>query len=265
MVEVKEIQASVFLKSATLLAVALALPLALPLAGCGRRPAAVAEPPDAAAPGYAAPPTASGLSGQTLTGMAEPGAKVRLNSPGGAALETNAGADGLWRLALPPSPEPRIFGVSETTGGRRVQGQGYVLVDPGGKAAVLRAGAGALRLDPRPSPALTALDYDAAGGAVISGTAPAQSLVFLKLDGRQLAEAKADAGGRYTIALAQPLERGVHTIEVSGDAFKSAARAEVSRPAPLVAGPLRRQLVTGGLRADWLTPGGGVQTTLLFD
>lgn len=250
-----------FLKSATLLAFC----LAVALAGCGRRPAAAPEAADAAQPGYAAPPAATGLSGLTLTGTAEPGAKLRLNPPGGTALETATDAAGQWRLALPPSPEPRIFGLSETIGGRRVQGQGYVVVDPGGKAAVLRAGAGALRLDPRPPPALTALDYDAAGGAVISGTAPPQSLVFLRLDGRQLAEAKADAAGRYTIALAQPLGRGVHSIEVSGDAFTSAGRAEVSRAAPLVAGPLRRQLVTGGLRVDWLTPGGGVQTTLLFD
>jgi hypothetical protein len=38
---------------------------------------------------------------------------------------------------------------------------------------------------------------------------------------------------------------------------------QVSRAAPLAQGPLRSQITHAGLRLDWLTPGGGVQSTIL--
>ena len=239
---------------------------ALALTGCGRKPvAAKSDARSGSAADYAIPPQATSASEGLLQGAASPNARVRLASPDGSALVATADAAGRWRIQLPATPEARIFSLSEAAGGRQAQGEGYLVVDPTGKAALLRAGAGAIRLDPRRPPALSALDYDAEGGAVISGTAPAQSLVFLKVDGRQIAEARVDAAGRYAIALNQPLLGGAHSLEVSGDNFTSAARTEASPPAPLVAGPMRRQLVTGGLRVDWLTPGGGVQSTVLLD
>jgi len=38
---------------------------------------------------------------------------------------------------------------------------------------------------------------------------------------------------------------------------------QVTPAAPLVDGPLRSQLTSAGLRVDWMTPGGGVQSTIL--
>lgn len=253
-----------FLKPYPFLAASLVAVLAL--TGCGRKPPRAPEAAaDAPAPAYATPPSVTEVRGLTLSGAAPAGALVRLATPGGAAMTVSADAGGHWRIVLPPSAEARIFGLSARIAGRQVQSQGYVLVDPTGRAALLRSGAGAIRLDPRPNPSLSALDYDGQGGAVISGTAPPLSLVYLRLDGRQIAEAKTGPGGHYAFPLAQPLSRGDHRLEVAGDAFTVAAHAAVAAPAPLVAGPLRRQLVTGGLRADWLTPGGGVQSTLLLD
>jgi hypothetical protein len=256
----------VFPKSVTRLAIA----AALALAACGRKPV---SPPDASAPSpgaaFAASPAVTlvkaGPQGVNLSGTAAPAARVRLAPPGGVAQFATADAAGRWRLGLPPLAQPAIFGLSETVGGRQVQGEGYVLVSPDGKAALLRAGTGAVRLDPLRSPALTAVDFDADGGAVISGLAPADSTVFLKLDGRQIAQARTDAAGRYALTLTQPLPRGPHALEVAGDAFSNPGQVEVSRPQPLVAGPLRSQFVRGGLRIDWLTPGGGVQSTVLLD
>jgi hypothetical protein len=39
----------------------------------------------------------------------------------------------------------------------------------------------------------------------------------------------------------------------------------MAKPAPLASGPMRSQLTEGGVRIDWLTPGGGLQSTLLLD
>jgi len=257
----------VFPKSVTLV---LAVSGLIALGGCGRRRAAAPDAPQAAnVADFLTPPAVSsvrtGPAGQRVSGTAAAGAPVRLASPAGQAVFARADAQGRWSLVLPPAPEARIFGLSETVGGRQAQGQGYLLVAPQGRAALLRAGAGALRLDPRPSPALGAVDFDHEGGAVISGFAPPDSLVFLRLDGRQIAEARVDAAGRYSMALAQPIARGVHGLEVSGDSFTNAGQVEVTPAQPLAAGPLRSQLSRGGLRIDWLTPGGGVQSTVLLD
>lgn len=256
-----------FPKSAALMALA---SLAL-LAGCSRKAAA---PPDApqtrqAESGYATPPAVLKVTregaGLRLTGRARPGAEVRLASPSGAAMSATADASGLWNLDLPPSPEGRIFGLSAMVGGRPVQAQGYILVTPQGPAAQLRAGAAALRLDPQTSPALGALDFDTTGAAIVSGIAPPSGLVFLKLDGRQIAEGRTDAAGHYAIAISQAIPRGRHVLDVSGDTFSNHATVEIAPPAPLVVGPMRLQVTLGGLRADWLTPGGGLQSTILLD
>jgi hypothetical protein len=109
------------------------------------------------------------------------------------------------------------------------------------------------------------VDFDRDGGAVISGLAPPQSLVFLRLDGRQVAEARSDVAGRYAILLNQPPARGPHGLEVAGDNFTVAGAVELAPAAPLAAGPMRSQFIRGGLRIDWLTPGGAVQSTVLLD
>lgn len=246
------------------------LVLAVALVGCGRKPPLRREPPRPPSPGvdYAASPEViaarGGAGGTALEGAAAPGSLVRLATPAGAALETRADAAGRWRLSLPPAAEPQVFGLSERIGGRPVQAQGYVLVGPGGKAALLRAGAGALRLDRAAGPRIGAFDFDHEGAAIVSGEAPGMAWLSLRLDGRQAAEARADTAGRYSIAIDR-LTSGPHTLEVVGDGFTSAGRVEVAPAAPLVAGPLRSQFTQGGLRADWLTPGGGVQSTILLD
>ena len=240
------------------------------LGGCGRAAPRAPETPQAReAADYAAPPSVTSVRLQAgapvLEGAAPPGVQVRLGAPAGAAMRVTADAQGRWRLRLPPADEARIFGLSARLGARQVQGQGYLVVTPGGPAALLRSGAAAVRLDARPSPSLGAVDFDRDGGAVISGLAPPQSLVFLRLDGRQTAEARTDPAGRYAIVLNQPLARGEHSLEVAGDNFTNAGAVEVSVAQPLAAGPMRSQFTRGGLRIDWLTPGGAVQSTVLLD
>ncbi|HVI33103.1 hypothetical protein [Phenylobacterium sp.] len=218
--------------------------------------------------GYLTPPVIlaarAGPGGVALTGQAAPGARVRLATPAGEARVVAADPEGRWTLTLPPVRAAAIYGLSMTLGARQVQAQGYLLVTPAGQAAMLRSGAGAVRLDRPGGSGIGAFDFDRGGGAVISGWAPARAVVLVRLDGNQAAEGRADEAGRFEVPL-PPIGGGVHRLQIYGDGFQDEARVQTAAAAPLAGGPLRSQLSGSGLRADWMTPGGGVQSTVLID
>jgi len=250
-----------------------ALAALVPLAACGGRSTDGAARASAAEQeaGYLTPPQPDAVrmdaDGVVLSGRGPPGAQVRLARPTGEATFATADAQGRWTIQLGPSAEPRIFGLSATTGGRQTQAQGYLLVTPKGQAAVLRAGAGALRVDATPGSGLRAIDFDVGGGLEITIAAQPLAAVIVRLDGRQVAQGRADDAGRYALSLPPagqpPVRPGGHVVQVSGDGFSDTAGFLVSRPPPLAAGPLSSQLTPAGLRVDWMTPGGGVQSTIL--
>ncbi|MBS0362864.1 MAG: hypothetical protein JSR98_15920, partial [Proteobacteria bacterium] len=78
---------------------------------------------------------------------------------------------------------------------------------------------------------------------------------------------RADAAGRYQVSLGgqNPVKPGPHHIQVFGEGYTpiDQVTVQVAPAAPLAQGPLRSQLTPAGLRVDWMTPGGGVQSTLL--
>jgi hypothetical protein len=79
-----------------------------------------------------------------------------------------------------------------------------------------------------------------------------------------VAQGRADAAGRYDASLpATGPVRGRHLVQVAGDGFTDSAAVLISPPAPLAQGPFSSQLTPAGPRVDWLTPGGGVQSTVL--
>jgi len=202
-----------------------------------------------------------------LSGRGPPAAQVRLARPTGEAVLATADAAGRWTIPLGPAAEPRIFGLSAIAGGRTTQAQGYLLVTPRGQAALLRAGAGALRFDAAPGPGLRTIDFDAGGGLEVTLAVAPGATVILRLDGRQVAQGRADDSGRYAAGLpptGQPAIRpGAHQLQVAGDGFEDAVTFLVSPPQPLADGPLRSQFTPAGLRVDWMTPAGGVQSTIL--
>jgi len=243
-------------------------------AGCsGKVPAAkTAGDVRAEDAGYLAPPAPDAVrltaTGVSLSGSAPAGGRVRLATPGGQALFADASAKGRWTLALGPIAEPRIFGLSVALKGRSAQAEGYVMVTPQGQAAVLRAGAGARRIDAAAHHGVRAIDFDRGGGVEVSATAPPGAAVLLHLDGRLVAQGQADAAGRYDASLPAPgsttaIRPGAHQVQVSGDGFSDTVAFQVSPSAPLAQGPARSQLTGAGLRVDWMTPGGGVQSTIL--
>jgi len=251
--------------------------LAAGLAACGARDriADAARQPNAATPerAYSAPPTvttASRLAGGRiqLEGRARPGAQVRLATPAGAAILARADGRGAWRLRLPPDVGLRLFGLSMSEGARIVQAEGYLAVTPRGAAAQLRAGAGAVVLSPGgAAPHILAVDFDRQGGAVVSGDGAPGTPVILKADGSPRGQLRVDAGGRFSLALNEPLTPGDHRLEAVGPgpgAASAAVTVPVSAAAPLTQGPFRAARAPFGWRIDWMTPGGGVQTSLII-
>ena len=249
------------------LILAAVLPVLL-LGACDGKPppSADAEAPAADDPVYLTPPRPDAVQamgeGWRLLGAAPPLAQVRLATPQGKALTATADARGRWAIVLEPSTQTRIFGLSATAKGRQLQSEGYVLLTPKGEAAVLRAGAGARRIDAAPHPGLRAIDFDRGGGLEISAAAAAGAPLVVRLDDRQVATGRTDAAGRYEVSLPRILA-GAHQAQVFGDGVSDSVAFQISPAAPLVDGPLRSQLTSAGLRVDWMTPGGGVQSTIL--
>jgi hypothetical protein len=246
----------------------------LALAAC--RPggqADIAQPraPDstAAERAYRAPPSADSATLVTggrvlLAGRADARSRVRLATPAGQAVFAPAAANGRWRLVLGGSPQVRLFGLSMIEQGRAVQAEGYLVVTPQGAAAQLRAGSGARVLSHGGAPRILAVDFDRKGGTVVSGIGPAGATVSVGVDGTQRGRTQADGAGRFALALDEPLSGGDHALEVDGAGVNARARVSVSPAAPPAGGPFLAALTPWGWRIDWMTPGGGVQTTLLI-
>lgn len=246
------------------------------LTGCGGKGAgdltahtAGAEPDGA----YMPPPalTASALAAGrrlTLSGKAVANMRVRLATPVGEAVFAPVDSQGLWRLDLAASAAPRIFGLSmvDAGGKRTVQAEGYLAVLPDGRSAQLRSGSGAVVFAAKPGPAgISAVDYDRQGGAVISGVSAPGATVSIRVDGVQRGQDSADADGRFAIALAQPLTQGDHQIDVSDGEHQVHTVAPVSPAPTLTTGPYRAERAPLGWRIDWMTPGGGMQSTIIVD
>ena len=254
----------------TVLVVAGGASAALLLSACGGGTSGpdAAPKPEAADAGYSAPPEITGVQpggGRVmLTGKAVPGSTVRLATPQGGAMEATADAQGGWRLTAAATPQGGLYALSERLGGHAVQAEGYVLVTPRGDGALLRAGAGAIRLGPKlPLAGVTAVDFDRAGAAVVSGRGPAGGAISARLDGRKVGESRIDPQGRFAIALLTTLGPGSHSIKVFGESVDASVTVDASPAAPLTSGPIRATATSGGLRVDWMTPGGGVQSTVL--
>lgn len=249
-----------------------ALASLLLLGACGEAveggpPGLSREPP--AASTYLDPPQILALAEQAgtvaLRGQAAPEAQIRLATPEGEEHFAVAGEDGAWSLTLPAAPEPRIFGLSMTADGRTAQAEGYQLVLPDNRLVRLRAGAGAVVvIDGEAAPALTAFDFDEEGGAVVSGRAPAEAAFTVRIDGRPVAtNGRADAQGRFSLPFGAPVPPGQHQIEVQGEGFTLSETVDATPALPPASGAFRARETPLGLRIDWLTPGGGLQSTLL--
>ncbi len=199
-----------------------------------------------------------------LSGRAQPSAPVRLATPDGHVSTVITGRDGVWRVVLPPSPDMRLYSLSMIDGGRIVQSEGYLALAPD-MVAQLRAGAGATIYGATEgSPRVTAVDFDSKGGCVVSGVATPGRAVAVRIDGVDRGGVRADATGRLALALNEPIAVGPHALTLVAGERQATVTADITPPGPMPSIPLRATRTTDGWRVDWTTPGGGLQTTLLF-
>jgi hypothetical protein len=246
------------------------------LAGCqGKTVASVAGPAPPAAPrpaeaAYRTPPILTSATlladGRVrLTGLAGPGDRVRLASPAAAAVYAAAGRQGVWNLVVAAPAAPRLFGLAMIEHGRAVQSEGYLALTPEGTAAQLRSGAGAVVLGaPLAAPAILAVDFDSKGGTVVSGRAPPRTVIDLWGDGARRARTVAGPSGAFSAPLDEPLSFADHQLQIVAGDRRAGASPRLTPPVPLAGGPYRATSTPNAWRIDWLTPGGGLQTTLLL-
>jgi len=230
---------------------------------------AATDKPDSAEAGYLAPPTLEaarrGPNGIVISGQGAPDADLRLGSPTGEVMMGKVDALGQWSVTVPNEAGVRLFGLSSVLDGRTVQAEGYVMVADGGEVALLRAGAGARRLAAESSsPRILTVDVDREGGAMVSGVATPGAGLNVRVDRVTRGGARTDDDGRFYISLTDALTPGVHDIQVAGEGGETAIAVAIAPAAPLVYGPVRADRMAEGWRIDWLTPGGGIQTTYLI-
>jgi len=258
------------------LRVAAAVALAAVAAACGAPDSGVGAAsvaPSAADVGYAAPPSLTGAvrtgARLALSGLAPPGSEVQLASPEGQRYAAETGADGAWTLELPAPSAPGMYAFSAQEQDRVVRGEGALLVtpSPGPSALLLRPGFGALSPGgAEDQPRMVAVDYDASGGAAVAGLARPGAAVRLSVDDAPAGLAQADALGRFAVVAAnRTLGPGPHRIQVETEQGRSQVVIDVSPAAALGASAYRATRRGGGWRIDWAPPGGGVQTSLVFD
>jgi hypothetical protein len=198
----------------------------------------------------------------TISACSQPATNVA-----SAANDTEAASEQQYQSApeLTGASFVRDGRVELSAGGRVVQAMGYLFVAPGAIAR-LRVGGGAevLTAAPRGLAAL-ALDYDNKGAATVSGMAQPGETVGLRADGVERGQATADKAGRFILSLSQPLTVGPHDFELvspSGDVRFSAG---ASAAQPIAGAPYAARREGAAWRVDWITPGGGEQTTLILD
>lgn len=243
------------------------------LSACGEGQVGASSPlkREPAAPStYLAPPAATTLrsdsEGVRMAGTATAGARVRLATPEGEVRLTEADNSGAWSVVLPAAQVPQIFGLSMMVGDRTVQAEGYQLVLPDGRLVLLRAGAGAVVVHGAPEQGIAAFDFDEEGGAVISGFAPPEAILSVRIDGRTVSTSgRTDTAGRFILPFGAPVPPGRHQVRLQGENLDLTAVVDATPAPPPEAGAFRATRTAYGLRIDWLTPGGGLQSTLLLD
>lgn len=201
--------------------------------------------------------------GISIAGDAAPVASIRLASPDGRAIAALADQAGHWKVSVPVIAPAAIYGLSQKVEDRTLQAEGYLLVTPGGRGVLMRSGAGALVFDSASKAGLTALDSDREGAAVVSGRGAAGTSVSAYVDGRKVGQGRIDSTGRFELPLTGPVAAGSHVVKVFGDGLNASLAVTLHAAAPLQHGPFRVTAAPGGLQIEWMTPGGGTQTTFL--
>ena len=261
---------------------ALAMVLALTVAACRPAPQGDADDGGAAlrAAGYARAPvvstvTQNGPSGFVVTGQASPDGRVRFIYGPQRAMGVTADSKGRFRADLPSGPEGGLYDLliedkghdsSDDSASRLIHAEGRLFIPPGqaAMATLLRSGAPSKRLF-NENEAMAVVDYDGAGALAVSGRVAVRTRVNIVIDGEIRATALSDARGDYaaTAQIAPPAPDAT-TLSLTVQTATDTRQRDIAISLPNRRAGDHITAVTDGWRVDWLLPGGGMQTTLVF-
>jgi len=183
---------------------------------------------------------------------------------GSVVLSGRSGPQVRVRLSTPP-PISTAYGATAGEGGEWSVGYVATLPRPGPAGVLLRAGGGAAVLVKPGVLKIAAVDYDSSGSALVSGLARPGASARLAIDGAAAGEARVNDHGRFSISLSAGLQPGDHVAVVQCADQSVSVKFTVGHPGPISGLPYHGERTSAGWRIDWLTPGGGEQTTQIFD
>jgi nucleoid-associated protein YgaU len=170
-----------------------------------------------------------------IAGRAAPDAEITVTANGAAIGHARADAQGQWTMVpeKPLGPGLQTLTLSEASAGGGTAGgdKPVVVVVPQTEteaASVQHSGIAAAPLAlqiPMNGPAqviqgasrrlgLDTLDYDEKGDVSFAGSAPPQAAIRTYVDTKPVGETKADASGRWTMAVAGTVATGDHSVRV---------------------------------------------------
>lgn len=177
------------------------------------------------------------------------------------ASDSGRTSDTPVRLPVTVAGDP---GDESTIRGRTLHAEGRLFVprDQPDRAVMLRPGGAGRSLAPEKQ-IIAVADYDSTGGIAVSGHVAPDVTVNLVIGGTVIGRSQSDADGRYQvtgqIAAPTPTETGL-AIEVATEKQSQTRTIPVSQPA---LGD-RITPIEGGWRVDWVLPGGGMQTSVVY-
>ncbi|MEI9902722.1 MAG: hypothetical protein WDN06_01120 [Asticcacaulis sp.] len=222
------------------------------------------------AKGYARAPQITVVAGSggtvTVSGLALPGGRVRFLYGADRAIGVTADSKGRFKADLPTTAQGGLYDISMEDTGRQVEADGRLFVPPAApqKAVILRAGAPS-RPVAHPGPGITLVDYDAAGAMLVTGVAAPQAAIAIEVDGVSWPkQPRAAADGAFTATCQiPPLEDTAVTLDITVAAGSETWNRTIAVSRSPSGGD-RITAVNGGWRVDWVLPGDGMQTTLVF-
>jgi hypothetical protein len=238
--------------------------------GCKEKPKAVDALSAMEAAGYWRAPeitsvTQADSSLFVVTGETIPNARVRFGYSGKRAVGVTSDSKGRFRAELPTGPDGALYDLSTEDDGRSMHADGRLFIPAGApeKAVLMRAGAPSLSLFNEDTE-VAVIDYDRAGAVAIAGRVAPSTQIEVILNGEIRARTRSDDRGFYaaTTQIDPPQEKeSANTLSISAGG-KETARNFIDSRVKTEGDRITR--FADGWRVDWVLPGGGMQTTLVF-
>jgi hypothetical protein len=240
------------------------------LAACQEKPKTTEATSALEAAGYWRAPEITGVdqAGSNMfvvTGQTIANARVRFSYAGNRAVGVTSDSKGRFRAELPSGPNGGLFDLSTEDSGRSMHADGRLFIPAGapGKAVLMRPGAPSLALF-NDLTAVAVIDYDRAGALAIAGRVAPTTAIEVVLNGEIRARTTSDDRGFYTATtqIAPPNEtEAANSLSIMAGGKEAVRYFKDSR----IAGEDDRiTRFEDGWRVDWVLPGGGMQTTLVF-